>query len=184
MNATEALARLKEGNERFVQQGANTSDIGMARRAELAEAGQHPFAVVIACSDSRVVPEHLFDCGLGDLFTIRTAGNTIGSSELASVVYACAHLKCKLVVVLGHTQCGAVGATLAGGETGAVSVLTNRIQQAIGDEHDPVQASVLNAMAGIASLEACEELAPLLQNGLALKGALHHIDTGEVEFLP
>ncbi len=183
MDASEALSRLKAGNERFVAQGANTGDISPERRLELSETGQHPYAVVISCSDSRSVPEHVFDCGLGELFVIRTAGNTVGPSELASVVYACAHLGCKLVVVLGHTQCGAVGAALAGGESGAIGVLTDRVLSAIGDERDPSRASVSNAAAGIATLESCPEVAALFDEGLVLQSALHHIDTGCVEFL-
>ena len=183
MDSSEALARLKAGNERFVGQSTNTGDVSPARRAELAQDGQHPFAVVVACSDSRVVPEHLFDCGLGELFCIRTAGNTIGPAELASIVYACAHLGCKLVVVLGHTQCGAVGAALAGGEKGPIGVLTDRVLAAIGAERDPSSASVLNVKAGIAVLEKCLEVTALKESGLLLQGALHHIDTGQVEFL-
>lgn len=183
MDAASARKLLEEGNARFVASDANTSSVGIARRAELAEQGQRPFAVVVACSDSRVVPEHVFDCGLGDIFTIRTAGNTIGEDELASVVYACGHLGCKLVVVLGHTQCGAVAAALGGGAEGAVGVLTDRIRDAIGMETDPQAASVLNVQAGLDALAAHPEVAALAQEGLQLQGALHHIDTGQVEFL-
>src|SRR5690606_26127797 len=78
---------------------------------------QHPFAVVITCSDSRVAPEIIFDEGIGDLFVIRTAGNLIGDLELGSIEYATEHLHTSLVVVLGHTECGAVKAFLEGGET-------------------------------------------------------------------
>lgn len=182
-SADDALARLKEGNAAFVSHERNGSFIGLARREQLSERGQHPYAVVISCSDSRVVPEHLFDCGLGDLFVIRTAGNTVGEAELASAVYACGHLGCKLVVVLGHTGCGAVAATLAGGESGAIGVLTDRIGAGIGAEQDPTRASVANVEAGLASLAACPELASLAAGGLRFQGALHHIDSGRVEFL-
>lgn len=171
------------GNSRFVEQSVNTGDIGPKRRAALSQEGQAPFAVVVACSDSRVVPEHVFDCGLGDLFVVRTAGNTIGPSELGSVVYATTHLGCKLVVVMGHTQCGAVAAALAGGESGAVSALTDRICEAIGSESDPVRASIANVEAGLSALRLSSEIAAQIEQGLLLKGALHHIDIGRVEFL-
>ena len=183
LSASEALARLKAGNERFVALERNEGDVGQQRRAQLATEGQQPYAVVIACSDSRVVPEHLFNCGLGELFTIRTAGNTVGASETGSVVYACGHLGCRLVVLMGHTCCGAVEATLEGGDHGAANVLTDAIAAAIGDERDPYRASVLNVEAGLTALAAEPGLAALLDDGLVLQGAIHHIDSGRVEFL-
>ena len=182
MDAQDALQRLMDGNERFLSLAANEGDVSVALRSELANNGQHPFAVVIACSDSRVVPEHLFNCGLGEIFCIRTAGNTIGEGELASAVYACDHLGCKLLVVLGHTCCGAVAATLEGGAHGAVAPLTDRIRHAIGDEQDPTTASWVNAKHGVQVLMDNPEIAELVEQGLMLKAALHHIETGEVEF--
>ncbi len=183
MDAQTALERLRQGNERFLTECTNGGDIGPDVRGELSRNGQRPFAVIVACSDSRVVPEHVFDCGLGELFCVRTAGNTIGASELASVVYACEHLGCSLVVVMGHTQCGAVAATLAGGTDGAVGTLTERITAAIGEERDPDAASAINAQAGATALASHPELVPLAENGLQIRAALHHIDTGVVEFL-
>lgn len=112
ISAAEALGRLERGNRDFVTVRAHERDLSPERVAELYAYGQSPFAVVVTCSDSRTVPEHMFMMGLGDLFVIRVAGNVVGDVELASVVYACEHLGVKLVLVLGHTGCGAVKATM------------------------------------------------------------------------
>jgi carbonic anhydrase len=111
MNAEEALERLKEGNRRYVG-GADAGDVSASVREDKARNGQRPYAVVIACSDSRVIPETIFNAGIGDLFVIRVAGNVIDPHQLGSVEYAAAHLHCPLVLVLGHTGCGAVSAAL------------------------------------------------------------------------
>ena len=108
----EALRRLKEGNQQYLRAERPSGNISPAVRKETAAHGQKPFAVVIACSDSRVIPEDIFSCGIGDLFVIRTAGNTIDRPQLASIEYALHHLGTRLILVLGHTRCGAVGAAL------------------------------------------------------------------------
>src|SRR5581483_1481045 len=110
LTASEALERLREGNRRFVR-GWHTSDATPARLAELAT-GQEPFAVILGCSDSRVPVEIVFDQGLGDLFVIRIAGNVVAPSGIGSVEFAAARFGTRLVVVLGHSRCGAVLATL------------------------------------------------------------------------
>ena len=110
--AREALERLREGNARFVSGAVSTSGAaGLTRRAELV-AGQQPFAIILGCSDSRVPAEIVFDQGLGDLFVIRVAGNIVAPSQVGSVEFAAERYGTRLVVVLGHSQCGAVGATL------------------------------------------------------------------------
>lgn len=119
VSARDALERLRRGNEAFVEASANDGDISAELVADLYEHGQAPYACIVTCSDSRVVPEHAFMTGLGELFTIRVAGNVIGAIELASCVYAAGHLGTKLVVVLGHTACGAVGSALELVESGA-----------------------------------------------------------------
>ena len=179
-----ALARLVEGNRKFVAEMPFDADLSAARVTQLAADGQHPFATVIACSDARVAPEHLFRCGLGDIFCIRTAGNTIGPGELASAVYGSAHLGAPLLVVLGHTGCGAVGAALEPGDHGALEPILGKIRAAIGDERDPHAASVANVRAGIDTLRAQTDLARLETVGaLAIIGALYHTDTGAVTLL-
>src|SRR3954449_4427812 len=110
--AHEALARLREGNLRFVvnEPHADTQPTHI-RRAELAQS-QQPFAIILGCSDSRVPAEMVFDQGLGDLFVIRVAGNIVAPSQVGSVEFAAARLNNRVVVVLGHSQCGAITATL------------------------------------------------------------------------
>jgi carbonic anhydrase len=107
----EALGRLKQGNTIFSRGGANLMLPTLARVVELSK-GQKPFAVVIGCADSRTAPELIFDCNLGELFVIRVAGSTVSREGLGSVVYAVEHLGAPLIVVLGHTKCGAVGAAV------------------------------------------------------------------------
>lgn len=107
----EALGRLKHGNTIFSRGGANLMLPTLARVAELSK-GQKPFAVVIGCADSRTAPELIFDCNLGELFVIRVAGSTVSREGLGSIVYAVEHLGAPLIVVLGHTKCGAVGAAV------------------------------------------------------------------------
>jgi len=109
----EALAQLLAGNERYVAGQVEHPRQDASRRAALS-GGQQPFAVILSCSDSRVVPELIFDQGLGDLFVIRVAGNIVDESVLASIEYAAAHLHTPLIMVLGHAQCGAVSAAAAG----------------------------------------------------------------------
>jgi carbonic anhydrase len=111
ISASEALERLVEGNRRFVSGDRNGESTGHTRRSELA-GGQEPFAIVLGCSDSRVPAEIVFDQGLGDLFVIRVAGNIVASSQIGSVEFAAERFGTPLVVVLGHSQCGAVLATL------------------------------------------------------------------------
>lgn len=203
--AREALERLKRGNRDFITLRAHERDLSQERIEELYAYGQNPFAVVIACSDSRTVPEHMFMMGLGDLFVVRVAGNVIGPAELASVVYACEHLEVNLVLVLGHTGCGAIEASFGaaerakapGGEAlsscqpeGAaeerldvMDALTRPILAAVGSERDPYQASVKNVLAGIATLESCEELACRKGCGLRIVGGVYHTHSGVVDFL-
>jgi carbonic anhydrase len=109
--ADEALKRLKEGNARFVADMPKEAEVGSKKRIELAQ-GQRPIAVVLTCADSRAAPEIIFDKGLGVLFVIRVAGNVGGPEVYASIEYALAELKTPLIVVLGHTSCGAVAAAL------------------------------------------------------------------------
>lgn len=107
----EAMGRLKHGNAIFARGGANLILPTVARVVELSK-GQKPFAVVIGCADSRTAPELIFDCNLGELFVVRVAGSTVGREGLGSIVYAVEHLGAPLIVVLGHTKCGAVGAAV------------------------------------------------------------------------
>ena len=168
------LERLIERNRYSMQHG------DAALRKKTAEQGQHPYAVVICCSDSRVIPEEIFSAGIGELFVIRVAGNVLGRHALGSIEYACAHLGCKLVVVLGHTGCGAVQATLSGEAEGYISDLTAEIRQAIGTERDPYAACVQNVRYGVRRVR--EAFADEMQNGLSVVGAVYDIRTGGIDW--
>ena len=126
--------RLKEGNRRYRE----TGDAG--RRMDTAQNGQHPYAIVVCCSDSRVIPEEIFQAGIGDLFVIRVAGNVLDNHQLGSIEYAAGHLNCGHILVLGHTGCGAVHAALTGGGEGFISFITEDILAAIGMERDEEKA--------------------------------------------
>jgi len=129
--ADEALKMLLDGNARFVSGKQEAKNLGDDRRKELAK-GQHPFATIVGCSDSRVPPEHVFNQGLGDIFTIRVAGNVVDPIELGSIEYAAEHLDVPLIMVLGHRKCGAVTASLAGGKPeGNIGAIVEKITPAV-----------------------------------------------------
>ena len=134
---------LKLGNKEFLNKLENDKAL-KDRRDELVK-GQHPEVLVITCSDSRVVPEYIFNCSLGDIFVIRTAGNVINEGELATVEYAIEHLKVKHIIVLGHTHCGAVHATIKNEKGRYLDPILNRIRKNIGDISDEYLASKENA---------------------------------------
>src|SRR5262245_53100584 len=131
--SADPLERLREGNERFVRgERAQWGDVAQ-RRTEIAK-DQHPFATVLACSDSRVAPEAVFDRTLGDLFVVRVAGNVSDDHVLGSIEYGAEHLHVPLLVVLGHERCGAVSAAVAGGEVpGHVESLVKSIEPAVAE---------------------------------------------------
>jgi len=200
ISAREALERLREGNGRFVS-GARSSDIltSQARRNELA-AGQEPFAIILGCSDSRVPAEIVFDQGLGDLFVIRVAGNIVASSQVGSVEFAAARFGTRLVVVLGHSQCGAILATLeelqqpTDYQSRNLRSIVDRIRPSVETllatelRHDPdalVREAVrANIRASANHLRhGSEVLEQLVQNnGLLVVGAEYSLETGAVDF--
>lgn len=117
MTKEEVLNRLNEGNERFAADNKEGKLQDKSRREELTK-GQSPYAIILSCADSRVVPEFAFDSGLGELFTVRVAGNVANSSSIASMEYAVAHLGTEIIVVMGHESCGAISAAIKGGDNG------------------------------------------------------------------
>ena len=182
LSAKEALEKLKEGNQRYLTAAANPGDVSPAIREYTCKNGQSPYAVVITCSDSRVIPESIFSAGIGELFTIRVAGNVMDNHQMGSVEYAADHLGTKLAVVLGHTNCGAVGAAVSSDPGGFVKYITDEIKKAIGDEKDAVKASCLNVQNSVAVIR--DGLKEMVEKGeLTVCGALYHIDSGKVEFL-
>ena len=168
----DALERLKEGAL------GNPARGNAARRERTAREGQHPYAIVICCSDSRVIPEQIFHAGIGDLFVIRVAGNVLDGQQLGSIEYAAEHLGCKCVLMLGHTGCGAVAAALSGHAEGFVSLITDEIRAAIGMETDPGAACRKNVLHGVERIRNAFPHA-----GLTVIGAVYDIASGAVEWL-
>lgn len=161
------LSDLLEGNRRFVDGRSARPDLAPARRTALV-AGQHPKAVVLGCSDSRVPPEHLFDQGLGDLFVVRLAGNVATHAAIGSIEYAVEHLGTGVVVVLGHTSCGAVKATLDGAKPeGPLGSVIREIAPAV------EKARRAHASADLA-LDAVRENAWLAADSLTRRSSLLH----------
>ncbi|MGI6220829.1 MAG: carbonic anhydrase [Coriobacteriales bacterium] len=190
MDAVEALERLKKGNEAYLESHINDGDVSPELIQLLFEEGQSPFACVIACADSRVVPEHIFMTGLGELFVIRVAGNVIGDMELASCVYAAEHLHTPLVVLMEHTHCGAIESAMhvAAGEEHepdhALAPLLNRIVDTIGGECDQQAASIMNIEQGLATMMSDPVIRRLVDDeGLVIRGALYHTNSSRVDFL-
>ncbi len=197
LTADEALARLKEGNHRFVADQPAQPDISSKRRMAIAQ-GQAPFAAIICCSDSRAGPEQLFGAGLGELFIIRTAGNYIGTAGMGSLEFGVASLGAPLIVVLGHERCGAVKA--------AVSVVKDnaKLPGSLGPMVEPIIPAVLLAKsqhteggdpveeAGHANVRRVVEnlrttrspvIGDAIQSGkVKVVGAYYDLDTGTVNF--
>jgi carbonic anhydrase len=200
ITAQEALARLREGNTRFmsdVRSGDPAAD--RARRRALT-AGQEPFAIILGCSDSRVPAEMVFDQGLGDLFVIRVAGNIVASSQVDSVEFAAARFGTRLVVVLGHSQCGAVIATLeelqqpTDQRSHSLRAIVSRVRPSVEallatdlkDSPDALleQAVRANIRASVNHLRHGSEVLERLiaTDGLVVVGAEYSLDTGVVCF--
>jgi carbonic anhydrase len=198
--ASEALERLKAGNRRFVADARSEDGVSSpSRRTEVA-AGQEPFAIILGCSDSRVPAEIVFDQGLGDLFVIRVAGNIVASSQVGSVEFAASRYATRLVVVLGHSQCGAILATLeeiqqtSDHQSRNLRSIVDRIRPSVETllttdlRHDPAalvrQAVRANIRASVNHLRHGSSILEQLvqENGLKVVGAEYSLDSGVVEF--
>ncbi len=179
--AAEALEKLKDGNKNYLEAASNPGDVSPQIRKKTCEEGQVPYAVVVTCSDSRVIPESIFCAGIGELFVIRVAGNVMDNHQLGSIEYAVDHLGTNLVVILGHTNCGAVGAAMGHVPSGYVKYITDEIRKAIGEEKDAVRASCLNVERSVSIVR--EKLGYGEGSDIKVCGALYHIDSGKVEFM-
>jgi carbonic anhydrase len=186
----EVLQRLAEGNARFVASKPSHPNQGTDRRREVAK-GQRPFAVIVSCSDSRVPPEIIFDQGIGDLFIIRVAGNVLDSIGMGSIEYAVEHLGTGLVLVLGHSKCGAVTATVQGGEAhghigSIIHAIAPAVEQAKGLTGD-LTDNAIRANVGLVA-EQIRSSKPVLsklagEGKLKVAGGYYDIDTGRVDFI-
>src|ERR1700682_6037144 len=201
ISASEALERLREGNRRFVSGVRGSAAlVTQTRRRELAE-GQEPFAIILGCSDSRVPAEIVFDQGLGDLFVIRVAGNIVAPSQVSRGEFAAARCSPRLVVVLGHSQCGAILATLeelrapTENQSHNLRAIVDRVRPSVEGllrtdlRHDSDalvrEAGRANIRASVDHLrhgsQVLEEL--IHDQGLMVVGAEYSLETGVVEFL-
>lgn len=191
LSADEAIKKLTEGNVRFVELREKHPDSNKKRRHEMLK-GQHPFVVILSCSDSRVPPELIFDQGLGDIFEIRNAGNVLDEHVIGSIEYAVMHCGVKLIVIMGHQDCGAIAATLSGkSETKYIKSLEDSIQPAVEDckKHglDVTSDNVVKAHV----MQDIEELLTqdtalvkyMKENNVRIIPAYYHLDTGRVDFL-
>lgn len=185
MNAQEALAKLKEGNRNYVND-TETVDTSASVRSGLVN-GQSPYAIVLSCADSRVLPESIFDSNAGELFICRVAGNIANTSTIASIEYAVAHLGTKLIAVLGHQSCGAVTAAMAGGDNGYnLNHLCAHVAPAIAatDSTDVNDVVKMNAKLNAKALaERSSIISGALNDGLQIVPAYYSFETGEVTFL-
>ncbi len=183
ISAQQAITRLMEGNSRFIESRNEIGDISKEIRVDTAQNGQHPYAIVVACSDSRIIPEAVFNAGIGELFVIRVAGNVIDNHQLGSIEYASEHLGTKLIMVLGHTHCGAVDAAINHDPEGFIKYITDDIRSAIGKETDPYRACCLNVRHCVKVIESSLEIQREEAEGLQVVGAVYDIETGAVELL-
>ncbi len=184
MRTLDEIERLKAGNEKYVKSSHSMSNTSLFLREKTARDGQEPVAVVIACSDSRVMPNSIFSADLGELFVIRVAGNVLDNHQLGSIEYAVAHLHVNLIIMLGHTGCGAVRAAIKGEKDGYVGYITEDIRKAIGNETDDYKATVLNVEHGIGLIkQAFLEHTEIDSSGLEVRGAVYNIVTGAVDWL-
>ena len=193
-NPDSVLAWLQEGNNSFIQGKYHVAGVDASLRTELVNA-QHPKAVILTCSDSRVPPELIFDKGLGDLFVIRVAGNIADDAVIGSIEYAVEHLHASLVVVMGHQSCGAIAAAVSDMQKpdeihDHVRVLTDKIQQAVAavnlKESDANQKALLSNI--IFTVSSLKHSRPVLHEAvekgeLKITGAVYHLSTGKVEWL-
>ncbi len=181
-----ALDRLKAGNANFVSDSLDGKLQDSSRRNELT-GGQKPYAIILSCADSRVVPELAFDTGMGEIFVIRVAGNTANNSSIASIEYAVAHLGVNLIVVLGHESCGAVTAAIAGGDNGHnLNHLLAHITPAVAASEDKAVNSVVKVNANLTSSALAERssiISGAQGDGLKIVPAYYNLGTGKVDWL-
>lgn len=191
----DAFGKLMAGNKRFVTGSLSQKDVGEARRKELT-GGQHPFAIVVTCSDSRVAPEIIFDEGLGDIFVVRVAGNVLDPISLGSIEYAAEHLHAPLLILMGHEKCGAVSAALdaTGEPEGNIGEILKKIMPAVkkakakgGSKDDMLNNAIRENV--VLAYKDVRDKSPVLKHmidkgELRVVAGVYHLASGEVESLP
>lgn len=192
LNPETALTVLKEGNQRFVK-NLKTQRNHLDLVEETSE-GQYPFAVVLSCIDSRVPAELVFDQGIGDIFSVRIAGNIVNEDILGSIEYGCAVAGSKIVTVLGHSKCGAVTAACNGVELGNITTLLSKIQPAVElvktsiDEFNAEAIQTVSDTNVKLAIENIRKESPILKemedNGeIKIVGAMYHVENGIVQWI-
>ncbi len=181
-----SMQKLREGNSRFIAGAPSQKDF-VAQRAALVN-GQKPHSIIVACSDSRVPPEHIFDSGLGEIFIIRNAGNNPATKyDLGSIEYAAEHLHTPLLVILGHSSCGAINATCAGGHAeGNIAEIVKTLMPAVERAgKDPAKAVETNVQDIIKNVREKSGIVRELEKKGELKvvGAIYDLESGAVRFL-
>jgi carbonic anhydrase len=196
LSAADALKLLTEGNARWVATSPNTPNTSMERRKAVADHGQHPFVTVLTCADSRLPVERIFDRGVGDVFVVRVAGNIAGTSETGTIEYGVEHLKTPLLVIMGHTKCGAVNAAATHAEVGgSIAKIVDQIEPAVerAAKNNPgveganlVPAAIKENVWQTAFdlLKNSHEVRSLVESGkLKIIGAVCDISTDKVEWM-
>lgn len=188
MTGKEIIERLKKGNENYIHDKLESNNQDSTRR-QSQTGGQAPFAIILSCADSRVVPELIFDTGIGELFVVRVAGNVANTSSIASMEYAVAHLGTSVLVVLGHQSCGAVTAAVQGGDNGYnLNHLLAHIGPAIHSTGDGATVDEVirsNAILTVDELvKRSNIIADAVNSGkLDIVPAYYNLGSGKVEFL-
>ncbi len=192
----EAIKKLADGNNRYAAGTCLHAGINQARRTETADKGQKPFATILSCSDSRVPPEYIFDQGIGDLFVVRVAGNVADTDEIGSAEYGVDHLGTQVLMVLGHSKCGAVTAVATGAEVhGSIPALVDNIKPAVDKAKKNNPSAQGDALVSSAITQnVWQSIEDLLKKSAMIRdrakegkvkivGALYDIETGKITVL-
>lgn len=188
MTIQDTIQRLKDGNARFVLDKLDGKLQDSSRRNDLT-GGQQPYAIILSCADSRVVPELAFDTGLGELFVLRVAGNVANSSTIASIEYAVAHCGSKVIVVMGHQSCGAVTAAVSGGDNGYnLNHLLSHITPALAKAEAGAEVNDIVKVNAQLNAEELKNRSTIIGNAVAagdvkIVSAYYNLDSGKVDFL-
>ena len=188
MTIQDVIQRLKTGNTRFVADKLDGKLQDSNRRNSLT-GGQQPYAIILSCADSRVVPELAFDTGLGELFVVRVAGNVANSSSIASIEYAVAHLGSKVIVVLGHQSCGAVTAAVQGGDNGYnLNHLLSHITPAVSAAGATAEVNEVVKKNAAMTAKELKNRSTIIRNAVekgdvSILPAYYNLDSGKVDFL-
>jgi carbonic anhydrase len=184
MTPAQALERLKQGNHDFIKSTYNPAAISAEARLDTANKGQRPYAAIMACSDSRTAPEHIFSAGLGELFVVRTGGHVVGPLELGSLEFAVRHFEIPLIVVMGHLGCSAVAAAMAGKAEGYIDEIAREIRPGLRGATDWETAINNNVLHAVGRIMSSEIISDMVQAGqLEVVGSVYDMVGGGVEYI-